>query len=170
MSELERIVGLLQDVSRQLQFDDLPDAKDFYYADMGRCRGCTGSHGKVPGTDPRRPRLCRRVRNSVGPSASGTQHNRLPNADEELGRIVPSFVVPARQESGHQARRAGKPEAAHVEEGPPDGYGRAPCPDVTTKQVLSLMDPCLRIEGWRPERTEMHARRTAQRAELDRHR
>jgi hypothetical protein len=41
-------------------------------------------------------------------------------------------------------------------------------PDVSTKQVLAVLDPCLRIAGWRTERTVLRKHLTEQRAELSR--
>jgi hypothetical protein len=41
-------------------------------------------------------------------------------------------------------------------------------PHVQTKEVLAALDPCLRIEGWGPERTVLRIRLTEQRAELSR--
>ena len=40
-------------------------------------------------------------------------------------------------------------------------------PEVRTADVLAALDPCLRIEGWGPERTVLRKHLTEQRAELE---
>lgn len=168
MNELEKTLQELKSKSRALPFGELPDEPNVLYAVWVDDSGADELSAVTP--DPIAPGII-----YVGECVVQTPRRHLASRDIGSLTLMKNLAALFREPWGLTATGRGsrllEPGRTKLREwmGTHLRATVAPRhPGAPTKQVLSLIDPPLRIEGWRPERTNLRRLLTEQRAELDR--
>lgn len=168
MDELNRIMSELRNPAGRMPFGNLSEDKNVYYAVWVDDSGADDLSAVSP--EPIRAGIV-----YVGECIKQSVHRHL--AHNQIGSLTLMKNLAALFRESWRLQATGNGEKLE-EPGLRDlrkwmiEHLSATCaarhPEITTKHVLAVLDPCLRIAGWRPERTVLRKHLTEQRAELSR--
>jgi hypothetical protein len=166
VNEVDRIVSELEDPAGRVPFRDLPEKKNVYYAVWVDASGADDLSAVSP--EPIREGIVyvgecveQSARRHLSHSQIGslTLMKNLAALFRESWRLRTTRKGERLEEPGLRSLRNWM--AAHLTATVATRH-----PDVRTADVLATLDPCLRLAGWRPERTVLRKHLTEQRAEL----
>jgi len=168
MDELDRIVSELRNPAGRMSFNDLPGDKNVYYAVWVDDSGADGLSAVSP--EPIEAGIV-----YVGECMKQSVHRHLLHSQIGSLTLMKNLAALFRESWRLQATGSGErleePGLRRLREWMIE-HLTATCaarhPEVSTKQVLAVLDPCLRIAGWHPESTVLRKHLTEQRAALSR--
>lgn len=170
MTELQRVAETLRSEDGRVPFDQLPDEPNVYYAVWVDTSGADDLSAASP--DPIVAGIV-----YVGECVTQSPRRHLAVSGRDIGSLtlMKNLAALFRDDWTLRAERRGstlrEPGRDKLRAWMRDHLTATVAPrhpDVPTKELLALLDPPLRIEGWRPEKTDLRQYLTEQRARLDR--
>ena len=168
MPELDRVLQELGNGQARQPFREVPEVKDVYYAVWVGETGAAELSAASP--EPIRAGIV-----YVGECVTQTVRRHL--AHRQIGsltlmkNLAAVFRTQWRLTATNRGAKLNEPGLSLLREWMSEHLTAtvaARHPDVVTKDVLSALDPPLRIEGWLPQRGPLKVFLTEQRAELSR--